>query len=103
MRSDDAIGRIKRVMNKHNLIQLGALAQKVFGMRDGFRITEIPSDAPSRYLVAIPCPAEWNISHALMDYDEVILTKFGSRDNFERIWCGYSARANVLVIRESVE
>lgn len=87
-------------MNKHNLIKLGALAQKKFGMKDDFKIIEVPSDSPNTYRVAIPHPVEWNTPSVPLDIDSVTLEKFASTDNFESISCGYSARANVLIVKE---
>ena len=93
-------------MNKHNLIKLGALAQKTFKMKDDFKIMELPSDSPPRVRIAIPSAVDVVPFFDLVEVvampltDEIDLQKFGSKDNYEYILCGCSARANVLVIRE---
>jgi hypothetical protein len=78
-------------MNKQNLIRLGALAQQEFHMSVDFRIMEVASDfySPVRVIV--------NGS----DYDVVELKKVGMIDNYEYAWCGYSRRANTLIIKEA--
>ncbi|MBT7192143.1 MAG: hypothetical protein HN916_18370 [Anaerolineae bacterium] len=84
-------------MNKYNLIQFGSLAQKEFGMADDFTIMEVSSDNPNVVRIAVP---DDFLRHDVAQYDEVHLKKYGTKDNFEHIYCGYSKRANVLVIRE---
>lgn len=89
-------------MNKHNLIKLGALAQKQFSMKDNFEIMEVPSGSQKRFRIAIPFPASYDPRPSIpAEFDEIELIKFGSQDNFEFIWCGYSARANKLVIQDA--
>ncbi len=89
-------------MNKNNLIHLGAIAQKQFGMKDNFQIMEVASDHFGKVRVSIPCSIS-NISSPFAtpaDFDEVELTHFGTPNNFEFVWCGYSARANTLIVME---
>ena len=89
-------------MNSDNLIKLGAMAQKKFNMKDNFKIMAVPSDTHRSYRIAVMndfdgyncgVPDRYNI-----DYDDVLLEKFGSSDNFEFIRVGYSPRANILLI-----
>ena len=89
-------------MNKINLINLGAIAQKQFNMKDNFQIIEVASDHFGKVRVAIPSSIS-NISSPFAtptEFDEIELTKFGTSYNYEFSLCGYSARANVLVIKE---
>lgn len=90
-------------MNKTNLIHLGAIAQKQFNMKGDFQIMEVASDHFGRVRVAIPSPAR-DISGPYAtptEFDEVELILFGTSYNKEFVWCGYSARANTLVIKDS--
>ena len=89
-------------MNSDNLIKLGAMAQKKFNMKDNFKIMEVPSDTQRSYRVAIMNEFD-GYSYGVqdrynIDYDNVLLEKFGSSDNFEFIRVGYSPRANILLI-----
>jgi len=89
-------------MNKHNLIRLGVLAQKHFSMKDNFDIMEVPSSHQKHFRVAIPDNADYGYRPSVpIDFDDVELIKFGSQDNFEFVWCGYSFRANKLLIQEN--
>lgn len=91
-------------MNKSNLILLGAFAQKKFGMLDNFKVVEIPSDSPPRYRAIIKQP-KMNNHHSPyaepLETEIIELEKLGYTETKEFIWCGYSQRANVLVIQES--
>ena len=89
-------------MNKKNLISLGAIAQKQFDMKDNFQIMEVASDHFGKVRVAIPSSIS-NISSPFAvptAFDEVELAYFGTSNNSEFVWCGYSSKANTLVIRE---
>lgn len=92
-------------MNKNNLIKLGALAQKEFEMKDNFSIMEVASDAHRIIRVVIPTDVPFSDTYSPygigLEFDEIVLTKFGSPNNFEFIRCGYSDAANTLVIREA--
>lgn len=89
-------------MDKYSLFKLGALAQKVFNMHDGFEIIEAFPDVNNKYRVVGPnkipawdyiCPA------SAIDFDEVTFRKLGN--NNERFWVAYSERFNTLVIQEA--
>jgi hypothetical protein len=89
-------------MNKKNLITLGAIAQAKFNMKDNFQLMEVASDHFGKVRVAIPSSIS-NISNPFAtptEFDDVELIQFGTPNNYEFVWCGYSARANVLVIKE---
>ena len=93
-------------MNSSNLIKLGALAQKKFDMLDNFSIMAIPSDTPHCYRIAIRNDIDYgygcvDTATFAVDYEDVLLEKCGSIDNLEFIRCGYSKRANILLIAES--
>ncbi len=90
-------------MNKINLINLGAIAQKQFNMKDNFQLMEVASDHFGKVRVAVPPSISNILNHSIsvpLEFDDVELTQFGTSNNYEFVWCGYSARANVLVIKE---
>ena len=90
-------------MNKNNLITLGAIAQKQFKMKDDFKIMEVASDDYGKVKILIPHhPAFSDMSpYALPpEFDVVTLIQFATQNNREFIWCGYSEKANTLVIKE---
>jgi hypothetical protein len=90
-------------MRKVNLIRLGALAQQKFNMKDGFEIIEFPADAGLYVRVAVPMSLG-TVAYgpaAPFEYDDIQLEKVGIPVQGEFMWIGYSARANVLAIRES--
>ncbi len=90
-------------MNKINLVLLGAFAQKKFNMLDGFEVVEIPSDSPHRYRVAIKQPVIESRPHSYagpLETEIVELEMVGDMETKEFIWCGYSQRANTLIIQE---
>lgn len=89
-------------MRKVNLIYFGALAQKRFNMKEGFEIIEFPSDSPPTVRVAIPMSLG-TVAYGPavpFEYDDIQLEKVGNPTQGEFMWVGYSARANVLAIRE---
>lgn len=81
-------------MNKHNLIKLGALAQKTFHMKNNFEIVEVPPGWHCSMIATMNNP----VFH--LDIDKIALTKFGSKD-FKSIWAGYSKKANKLIVAEA--
>ena len=72
-------------MNKHNLIQLGAFAQRLFCMQEGFKILEVSVDAPSLVRIALT---------DFRTHTDVTLKRYGT------INMAYSRIANTLVIQE---
>jgi len=90
-------------MRKVNLIYVGVLAQKRFNMKEGFEIIELPSDAPPTVRVAVTMSLG-TVAYGPavpFEYDDIQLEKVGNPAQGEFMWMGYSARANVLAIRES--
>ncbi|MBW2647730.1 MAG: hypothetical protein JRE23_16460 [Deltaproteobacteria bacterium] len=90
-------------MNKHNLIKLGALAQKTFDMDENFKIMEVASDDTNSINVVF----SGSFSNMSVDRisvpterETIELTKFGIQDNFEFIRAGYFRKENVLIIKE---
>ena len=90
-------------MRKINLIYLGALAQRQFNMEDGFEIVEYPPDAGETVRVAIP-GSIGTVSRGPAvpwEFDTITFEKIGNPYQGEYMWAGYSARANVLAIKEA--
>jgi hypothetical protein len=70
-------------------------------MKDNFKIMEFPSDNTNTVRIAIPGPFPGEYRSGPAGGDETVtLEKFASADNFEFVRVGYSARANILVIKE---
>ncbi|MBN8654819.1 MAG: hypothetical protein J0M11_03715 [Anaerolineae bacterium] len=78
-------------MNTANLIKLGAYAQKIYDMKEDFKVMIVPSDTPNIVRVAI----------SIRETEDIKLQTFGSTDNFETITIGYARAANVLVVKDA--
>ena len=89
-------------MRKINLIHLGALAQKEFNIKNDFTIVEYPSDVGPKIRVAIAesLSTQANLPATPADFDEIEFKMFGNWNSGEFMWAGYSARANILAIKE---
>ena len=86
-------------MNSSNLIMLGAAAQKRYNMKDNFSIMSVPSDVKS-YRIAIAPEYTFEGDYSTpIDYDDILLEKFVFA-NLEYGRCGYSSKANILLISE---
>jgi hypothetical protein len=88
------------IMNKHNLIQLGAFAQKQFQMKDDFEIVEYPPEALPKIKIAIQSSFS-TFAHGEsqpIEFDIVEPQKVGVPVRGEFAWIAYSSRANTLII-----
>lgn len=90
-----------------SLIRAGAMAQKIFSLREDYEIRLFPSDSPEIVKVwETPKPIYISRNEfekpspfaPMPNYDEVKLTFFGSSYNNDLIRMGYSEGLNILCL-----
>lgn len=94
-------------MKTKNLITLGAICQKKFNMPDGFEVHEFTYD-PSHTVflrramveneTLLPINSEVSPVGPGIIEERIELVLFGTKEDNEYMWCGYSSRMNTLCV-----